>query len=770
MGRILTRLTRAATVSPADAGLLDAFLSGRDDQAFRALVERHGSMVFAVCMRVLRHRQDAEDAFQATFLVLARRAADVWPRSGVGSWLYGVAYRVALKSRSARARRLGREQPLGDADPPTASGEPAPSDLAEAVDRAVGKLPEVYRAAVVACDLEGQSRREAAEQLGWKEGTLSGRLARARQILADRLRRAGLTLPAGGVAAALGREAAPAVGSDVIEKTVWVATGTLAAGVPAPVAALTEGVVQSMFLVKLKAAAVAVLASCTIGFGVWASAGAGDDPGTGPGDNPNGTGGTAPPGKKAADKPVAKVSPNEGKFDWPADMPVELLILQGRWALIRETRDPPPERAVGSAVPADAPRVVITGNRMTWARETAGATESHTLTIGVGRSKLFAGGPGIAEIDLIRQDGTRSLGLMGMPAPTKGGAFLVILCFSSDRGLERGGERPKDFKATAGQSLYTLLPLPVGDNDPNAGADLRNKLQVSRDLLDAQWQLDQAKEAIITAHRQLIAAQAVEPAMRARRDELALYLRKTAEAAEARANKLGPDAVKAPTPSILDEARAKAEVERQRDRADAAAAEAQRNRAALEAATKRAELAEARLAELTRQLQAERDEARAQADRAVAAERAAREVLEKVAGVKLDPLVQTVAVADENGKLLPIPEALQSKIEEQAIDVVRRARGELTAAGKGTPFATVDVWKRAEKAGHVKIRFPKQRSWVWGPDEASRVDATEMLIPMTDRRAPEYILVRNSDTYRAFYDLPEGAVIELQKLLAELKK
>src|SRR6516165_6770593 len=125
MGRILTRLTRAATVSPADAGLLDAFLSGRDDQAFRALVERHGSMVFAVCMRVLRHRQDAEDAFQATFLVLARRAADVWPRSGVGSWLYGVAYRVALKSRSARARRLGREQPLGDADPPTASGEPA---------------------------------------------------------------------------------------------------------------------------------------------------------------------------------------------------------------------------------------------------------------------------------------------------------------------------------------------------------------------------------------------------------------------------------------------------------------------------------------------------------------------------------------------------------------------------------------------------------------------------------------------------------------------
>src|SRR5947209_20518994 len=105
MGRILTRLTRAAATTSADAQLVEAFLSGRDEQAFGGLVERHGSMVFAVCMRVLRHRQDAEDAFQATFLVLARRAADVWPLSAVGSWLYGVAYRVALKARSLRERR-----------------------------------------------------------------------------------------------------------------------------------------------------------------------------------------------------------------------------------------------------------------------------------------------------------------------------------------------------------------------------------------------------------------------------------------------------------------------------------------------------------------------------------------------------------------------------------------------------------------------------------------------------------------------------------------
>src|SRR4051812_253764 len=258
MNRALASLPRAAAPTPADGPLLDAFVAGRDPGGFEGLVRRHGPMVLAVGLRVLRHRQDAEDAFQATFLVLARRAADVWPRDAVGSWLHGVAYRVALKSRARRARLLDRLQPLGDAERPT---EDVPySDLAAAVDRAVATLPAVYRAAVVACDLEGLSRQAAAARLGWKEGTLSGRLARARQLLADRLRRAGLALPAGGVAAVAGMgEAGAAPGADLVENAVRLTDVAYAAGVSAPVAALTEGVVHGMVMTKVKAAAVAVL-------------------------------------------------------------------------------------------------------------------------------------------------------------------------------------------------------------------------------------------------------------------------------------------------------------------------------------------------------------------------------------------------------------------------------------------------------------------------------------------------------------------------------
>src|SRR5262245_19041778 len=119
MNPALARLRRLATDTrrEPDGRLLDAILAG-SQPAFRELVERHGRLVFAVCNRVLRHRQDAEDAFQAVFLVLARRAADVWPRDAVGSWLYGVAHRVALKARSVRTRLRGRERPLEDAIQP----------------------------------------------------------------------------------------------------------------------------------------------------------------------------------------------------------------------------------------------------------------------------------------------------------------------------------------------------------------------------------------------------------------------------------------------------------------------------------------------------------------------------------------------------------------------------------------------------------------------------------------------------------------------------
>ena len=325
MNATITRIRRLTddALPAGDGPLLDAFLAG-DQSAFAALVRRHAGPVFATCRRILRHQQDAEDAFQAVFLVLARRAADVWPREAVGSWLFGVAHRVALKARAVRCRRLVREHPLEE----VASAErPAPDfDLAEVVHRVVLKLPEVYRAAVVACDLEGLSRKEAAERLGWTEGTLSGRLARARELLGHRLRRLGLSLPAGGLATLATIES---VSAAVVQTTIELATGPVG-GVSAPVAALTEGVVRSMALFKLKAMTAVVFVACALGFGAFAAAGAGV------GDGPEGQqkqlpgAPLVPLAVKPAEQPKPVVPP-------PAKPVTDRDRLQGTWRIVALT-------------------------------------------------------------------------------------------------------------------------------------------------------------------------------------------------------------------------------------------------------------------------------------------------------------------------------------------------------------------------------------------------------------------------------------------------
>jgi RNA polymerase sigma factor (sigma-70 family) len=318
MKATLARLSRLTTdpLSADDGSLLAAFLGG-DQSAFAVLVRRHAALVFATCRRILRHQQDAEDAFQATFLVLARRAADVWPREAVGPWLFGVAHRVALKARAGRSRQVVREQPLVEvaADTPAAPD----CDLAEVVHRVVCKLPEVYRAAVVACDLEGLSRKEAAERLGWSEGTLSGRLARARELLARRFHRLGLTLPVSGLAAVFGPIGS--VSAAVIQTTIELAAGTAAVGVSAPVAALTEGVVRSMTFFKFKAMVAVVFTACVLGLGAFAAsgAGAGDEPGTRPGESNQlvpvaAKPAVAPPRPKPAAKPTSDLDRLKGTW------------------------------------------------------------------------------------------------------------------------------------------------------------------------------------------------------------------------------------------------------------------------------------------------------------------------------------------------------------------------------------------------------------------------------------------------------------------------
>jgi RNA polymerase sigma factor (sigma-70 family) len=245
-----------------DGELLDCYLERRDGAAFAALVRRHGPMVLAVCRRVLGNRHDAEDAFQAAFLVLIRRAASVVPRQGVGNWLYGVAYRTALEGRTRTARRRSREREGGDmSDRVAVRAEPL-DELCAALDEELHRLPEKYRSALVLCELEGKTVKEAARQLGVPQGTLASRLSRGRSMLAGRLTRRGLTLGAG----ALPVVAAPAqVPSPLLVSTLEAAAA--AGPIPAGVAVLTERVVRVMLLRELKVVPTLLLAVCLLAAG-----------------------------------------------------------------------------------------------------------------------------------------------------------------------------------------------------------------------------------------------------------------------------------------------------------------------------------------------------------------------------------------------------------------------------------------------------------------------------------------------------------------------
>jgi RNA polymerase sigma factor (sigma-70 family) len=229
-------------------------------------------MVLGVCRRLLHHAQDAEDAFQATFLVLVRKAASVRPREMVGNWLYGVAYRTALEARTAAAKRRVKERAMR---PKAAIEEDRWAELKPVLDSELSRLPDKYRVPIVLCDLEGKTRKEAAQQLGWPEGTVAGRLARARVLLANRLTKRGLALSGGAVALMIAQgPATAAVPATLMMTTVRAATGfaagQAAAGgvVSAQVAALMEGVMKAMLVNKLKSVMAFLAVLSLIGLGV----------------------------------------------------------------------------------------------------------------------------------------------------------------------------------------------------------------------------------------------------------------------------------------------------------------------------------------------------------------------------------------------------------------------------------------------------------------------------------------------------------------------
>jgi RNA polymerase sigma factor (sigma-70 family) len=251
----------------ADGELLERFVRQRDEAAFEVLVWRHGPLLLSLCRRVLQNSHDAEDVLQAAFLTLVKKAGSIRKRQSLASWLYKVAYRIALRTRTSARKRIFSAAPLEDLPAPPASD--SGQELRPVLEAAIEALPEKYRSAVVLAYCQGKSYKEIAEELVCPLGTVATRLASARQMLRKHLARRGIVLaPVALGAALLDQAVSAAVGPPLVSSTVKAATlvaaGQAAAGaVSARVAALTEGMVQSMFLTKAKVMA-AVLAACCL--------------------------------------------------------------------------------------------------------------------------------------------------------------------------------------------------------------------------------------------------------------------------------------------------------------------------------------------------------------------------------------------------------------------------------------------------------------------------------------------------------------------------
>jgi RNA polymerase sigma factor (sigma-70 family) len=463
----------------SDGQLLDRFVARREEPVFEAIVLRHGPMVWGVCRRVLRDHHDAEDALQATFLILARKAASVRPREKLGNWLYGVAYLTAKKATVTRAKRRSldskarenkaRESKVLDMPFPEADrGDPL-DELLPQLDRELSRLPDKYRAPVVLCELEGKSHKEAAEQLGWPIGTVSGRLSRARGILAKKLSRRGVAVSGGSLAVLLAENALSAsvpttlVGSTAQAASLLMAGHAATAGmVSAEVAALTGEVLKTMLLSKIAVTSVLVGLAGLGGSGIYYGAQAAMEasrPKQGPAQKLS----TAVAGR-ATNPTVDDVPKNAGKADvaavqkppsTPAASPVapvadDAAKLQGTWdAIAIEVNG---TRVGKDEIEVKSTRFVIEGDRLTIPGVEA-ATQKRAEAGGPARKKTFT-------LDTTKSP--KEINLTSLDGREKGETAACIYKFEDGRltvclaSAEQPNTRPKEFKTAAGDGIILI--------------------------------------------------------------------------------------------------------------------------------------------------------------------------------------------------------------------------------------------------------------------------------------------------------------------------
>jgi RNA polymerase sigma factor (sigma-70 family) len=250
----------------SDGELLDRFVAVREEAAFAELLRRHGPLVLAVCRRMLPQLQDAEDVFQATFLVLARKADSVREPAALAGWLHQVASRIALRMRASAARRHDAERRAARLD--EAASNESSGDLRLLLDEALQSLPEKYRLPLILCYLQERSNVEAAALLGWPSGTMSRRLAKARDLLRQRLRGRGVAVTAGTLAAFLAAQHAGAAPAALVSGTAQAALGFLAGKAGAAASAhLAQGMLSMLYWQKCKSALLAALVLCCFALG-----------------------------------------------------------------------------------------------------------------------------------------------------------------------------------------------------------------------------------------------------------------------------------------------------------------------------------------------------------------------------------------------------------------------------------------------------------------------------------------------------------------------